>query len=305
MKFYIPTIEVIDEIKAAMKNNTKMCCEMSPANAVLWARYYKTEIAFWNGELIFRSLGEDGIYSYSCDLQDSKQARDLFDQVNQLAKKQGQPLRMHCIMQQEFDQIEEWYPGQYEMQVRRDSSDYIYLREKLATLAGSKLHGKRNHIHRFEEQHPDWSYETITDANEQECARMAMHWCMANCMGEQDVIEYDKIDESKLVVYAIRHREQLGMIGGAIRADGRIIAITLGERLTEDTFVVHFEKAYADIQGAYPIINREFVRHELGEYQYVNREEDLGEEGLRKAKLSYRPEILLEKGIVTKKQEEA
>ena len=132
-----------------------------------------------------------------------------------------------------------------------------------------------------------------------------MHWCMANCMGEQDVIEYDKIDESKLVVYAIRHREQLGMIGGAIRADGRIIAITLGERLTEDTFVVHFEKAYADIQGAYPIINREFVRHELGEYRYVNREEDLGEEGLRKAKLSYRPEILLEKGIVTKKQEEA
>ena len=71
--------------------------------------------------------------------------------------------------------------------------------------------------------------------------------------------------------------------------------------MTKDTFVVHFEKAYADIQGAYPIINREFVKHEMAEYQYVNREEDMGEEGLRKAKLSYRPEILLEKGIIKRK----
>lgn len=302
MNFYVPTIEDIDRIKFAMKNNTKLCCEMSPANAVLWARYYKTEIAFQNGELLFRSLGEDGVYSYSCDIQDSLDGKALFDEICRLAMEQKQPLRMHCVMQQEFEQIEEWYPGQYQMTVNRDYCDYIYSREKLATLAGKKLHGKRNHIHRFEEQHPDWSYEPINDSNEQECARMAMHWCMANCMDGEDTIEYDKIDESKLVVYAIRHREQLGVTGGAIRADGRIIAITLGERLTDNAFVVHFEKAYADIQGAYPIINREFVRHELENYVYVNREEDLGEEGLRKAKSSYYPEILLEKGIVTKKQ---
>ena len=305
MRFYVPTIEDIDKIKESMKNNTKMCCEMSPANTVLWARYYKTEITFWKETLIFRSLGEDGIYSYSCDLQDSGRAKEVFDQMNQFAREQEQPFRMHCVMKQEFDMIEEWYPGKYQIRTDRDYCDYIYLQERLATLAGSKLHGKRNHIHRFEERYPDWKYEAITDANEQECAGMAMHWCMVNCMGEEDQIEYDKIDESRLVVYAIRHRKQLGMIGGAIRANGKIVAITLGERLTDDTFVVHFEKAYADIQGAYPIINREFVRHELKAYQYVNREEDLGEEGLRKAKLSYRPEILLEKGCVIEKQEEA
>ena len=289
MNFYVPTIEDIGRIKFAMKNNTKLCCEMSPANAVLWARYYKTEIAFQNGELLFRSLGEDGVYSYSCDIQDSLDGKALFDEICKLAMEQKQPLRMHSVMKQEFEQIKEWYPGQYQMTVNRDYCDYIYSGEKLATLAGKKLHGKRNHIHRFEEQHPDWSYEPINDNNEQECARMAMYWCMANCVDGEDTIEYDKIDESKLVVYAIR-------------ADGRIIAITLGERLTDNAFVVHFEKAYADIQGAYPIINREFVRHELENYVYVNREEDLGEEGLRKAKLSYYPEILLEKGIVTKKQ---
>ena len=89
------------------------------------------------------------------------------------------------------------------------------------------------------------------------------------------------------------------MVGGATRVNGEIIAITLGERLTEDTFVVHFEKAFSEIQGAYPIINREFVRHELADYVYVNREEDMGIEGLRKAKLSYRPDILLDKGVIT------
>ena len=135
---------------------------------------------------------------------------------------------------------------------------------------------------------------------------MAMRWCLENCADENDNWEHDKIDESKLVVYAIRHRDELGMKGGALRAGGRIVAITLGERLTNDTFVVHFEKAFSDVQGAYPMINREFVRNELKQYTYVNREEDLGEEGLRKAKLSYRPERLLDKGMITiKKQEEA
>ena len=92
----------------------------------------------------------------------------------------------------------------------------------------------------------------------------------------------------------------LCMIGGLIRAEGKVVAFTLGERLTEDTFDVHFEKAYADVQGAYAMINREFVRRELSDYTYINREEDMGIPGLRQAKLSYQPDSLVEKGIVTK-----
>ena len=85
-----------------------------------------------------------------------------------------------------------------------------------------------------------------------------------------------------------------------IDAEGKVVAFTLGERLTEDTFDVHFEKAYADLQGAYAMINREFVRRELSDYTYINREEDMGIPGLRQAKLSYQPDSLVEKGIVTK-----
>ncbi len=298
MDFFVPTIKDMKEIKDALNDNKKRCCEMSPANTVLWAKHYNTEIAFWEGNLIFRSNREKIGYVYSCNLLSAEKPKQLFDRLVELAKEEGQRFCMYCVMEEEMELIEGWYPGVYQMTYNRDESDYIYMQEKLASLAGKKLHGKRNHIHRFEEQNPDWVYERISEENEEDCAKMAMRWCMKNCTGEENEIEYDKIDESKLVVYAIRHRDELGMIGGALRAGGSIIAITLGERLTSDTFVVHFEKAFSEIQGAYPMVNREFVRHELADYTYVNREEDLGEEGLRKAKLSYRPEIILNKGIL-------
>jgi hypothetical protein len=97
---------------------------------------------------------------------------------------------------------------------------------------------------------------------------------------------------------ALAHLEELELKGGLIRLDGEVIAFTLGEPICEDTFVVHIEKAFADIQGAYPMINQQFVEHECSDYQYINREEDTGAEGLRKAKLSYRPVFLVEKGKV-------
>lgn len=302
MEFQTPTILDVDRIGNVMKKNTKCGCEMSLANTILWARHYHTEIAFYGEDIIFRSMREDGNYSYCIDLLDAKDAKALFHKVVQLAQEQKQPFRMYCVTEKEWEMLNSWYPEQYQIEYNRDGADYIYSREKLAALSGKKLHGKRNHIHRFEEANPDWKYETITDENEEECARMAMQWCIKNCMSEEDEIEFDKIDESKLVVYAIRHRKELGMTGGALRVSGKVIAITLGERLTDDVFVVHFEKAFSDIQGAYPMINREFVRHELMKYMYVNREEDLGLPGLRKAKLSYYPEILLKKGTVTVKR---
>ena len=299
MEFFVPTIEDIEKLKNMGCNNNKRGCEVSPANTVLWAKHYNTEIAVWEQEVIYRAHMDNGMFSYACNLYSSQRPKEMFDQIVKLSKDMGQPFRMHCVIEEEYQMIEQWYPNQYRIDIRRQDCDYIYLREKLATLSGKKLHSKRNHIHRFEERYPDWQYESITGVNEDECAKMAMKWCFLNCSDENDNWEYDKIDESKLVVYAIRHRDELGMIGGALRAGGEIIAITLGEPLTKDTFVVHFEKAFSDIQGAYPMINREFVRNELQTYTYVNREEDLGDEGLRKAKMSYRPDILLEKGIVT------
>ena len=99
---------------------------------------------------------------------------------------------------------------------------------------------------------------------------------------------------------SLRLFEELHLTGGVLRIDGKVVAFTIGEPICEDTYVVHIEKAYADVQGAYTMINQQFVEHELlGKYRYVNREDDVGLEGLRKAKLSYKPVFLVEKGYVT------
>jgi hypothetical protein len=98
--------------------------------------------------------------------------------------------------------------------------------------------------------------------------------------------------------------EELGFSGGVLRVDGKVVAFTIGEAICEDTYVVHIEKAFADVEGAYTMINQQFVEHECMKYRYVNREEDTGAEGLRKAKLSYHPAFLVEKGFVTERKNE-
>ncbi len=204
---------------------------------------------------------------------------------------------MHLVQEQEYGLLELWYPGKFQIAYDRDSADYVYETEKLTTLAGKKLHGKRNHINKFKENYPNWVYEPVTGENVEECFQMALKWRKeAEC--EQDE---EKRAEMCVTLNALRLLEELQLKGGLLRAEpgGEVIAFTIGEPLNPDTFVVHIEKAFAEVQGAYPMINQQFVAHEAQGYQYVNREEDTGAEGLRKAKLSYRPAFLVEKGMVT------
>ena len=124
-----------------------------------------------------------------------------------------------------------------------------------------------------------------------------------------DEWENEKEDKNRSLGYdyiatklMLEHFDELQLRGGAIKVNGKIIAFTIGERLTNDTFVVHVEKAFADINGSYTIINREFIKHEASEFKYINREEDMGLDSLRQAKLSYQPEILLEEGFLRPKK---
>ena len=170
-----------------------------------------------------------------------------------------------------------------------------YCKEKdVPSLAGKKLHGKRNHINKFKALYPDWSYEPLNDDNVEDCFQMALKWRNKN--GCED--DPEKNAEMCVTLNSLRLYKELGLKGGVLKADGKIVAFTVGEPVSDDTFVVHIEKAFAEVDGAYPMINQQFVQHECMEYEYVNREEDTGAEGLRKAKLSYRPAFLEEKGIV-------
>ena len=128
---------------------------------------------------------------------------------------------------------------------------------------------------------------------------MALKWRNKNGCEEDP----EKNSEMCVTLNSLRLYKELNLKGGLIRAEGEIVAFSIGEPVTEDTFVVHIEKAFADVPGAYPMINQQFVQHEMQGFSYVNREEDMGEEGLRSAKESYHPVFMVEKGIVTEKGE--
>jgi hypothetical protein len=160
------------------------------------------------------------------------------------------------------------------------------------------LSGKRNHINRFIEHHRDWRYETLSKANFDDVRRMNTLWCIQNGCAEDLAIS----EEYCAVESAIRHYDELGLSGGLIRTGGKVVAFSIGDPLNEDTFLIHFEKAFADVQGAYQMINQQFVQHHCMDYKYVDREEDAGVEGLRRAKLSYHPVLIAEKYTATLKE---
>lgn len=287
---------------------THRSCELIFANIYLWKRFCPTEFAVVEDTLVFRSFTESDSMSITFPAGEEAQIRKALDVLFAYFEERNMPIRMHLVQEQEFELLTQWYPGRFSIEYDRDSADYVYETEKLTTLAGKKLHGKRNHINNFKKQYPDWSYERITEANKEECFRMALKWRQDHVCDygddEEDEQEEEKRDELCVALNALRLMDELELVGGLLRAGGEVVAFTIGEPLNADTFVVHIEKAFADIQGAYPMINQQFVEHEAQDFKYVNREEDTGSEGLRKAKLSYYPVFLVNKGLVREIKEE-
>ena len=178
----------------------------------------------------------------------------------------------------------------------RDQYDYIYRRTDLATLHGKHLDAKRNHIHRFRAEHPDFEYRPLTPELFDECRRLTEIWQEEK---NENYKRNETIDAEHRVIETIfSHWDALGMIGGSIFVDGRMVAFTYGAAVTTDTFDVCVEKADRHVEGAFAIINQQFAEHLPEQYVYLNREEDMGIPGLRQAKLSYHPEILLTYNVV-------
>ncbi len=294
MEIFKPSMENIGIIKNHLRYNRYFGCELTAANNILWSKFYDTSFVIVEDMLSYCKMEENKpiMFTFPVGKHNPKGA---FDILCQEFEKCGTAPKFNLVHPEMFQQIEEWYPGKFKIEYDRDVADYLYEYKTLSELKGKKLHGKRNHINRFEENYPDYVYEIIGASNYKECIELAYNWEKDNNPDEAE----DKRYERNIIEQALNNREQLGLIGGLIRVDGRVIAFTVGEAINDKCFVVHFEKAYADIQGAYPMINREFVRRQLKGYKYINREEDLGIPGLRHAKTSYQPVKLVEKGVVT------
>ncbi|MGN0523253.1 MAG: DUF2156 domain-containing protein [Eubacterium sp.] len=294
LNFSKPTIKDKAWVDKCLRHANSYNCEYSFGNIFIWATAYSTQICHYKDFFICK-WGRNKDISYSLPLGEG----DFTDAINQIiadAKESGVIPRIYGITDGYLTMLQEAFTGKFTYHYDDGYNDYIYSTEKMASLTGKKYHGKRNHITNFKKNNPNWSFERLNSENIPEC--IALHSKWIENKSENSENDEDFSLEFEAVLNAFENYDALDLVGGLIRIDGRVIAYTLGEaQVNGRCFVTHFEKAPADIQGAYPIINQEFTKNCLMNYEFVNREEDLGIEGLRRAKQSYYPEIWLKKCV--------
>lgn len=286
-EFYNTSIDDREKVCNILEKHECGTLEYNFTTFFIWQKIYDIKIAV-EDEMLFSRTGRDRI-SFLFPVAD--------DIEKALSKLEGYcvaekiPMNFHCLVKSQKEILEKIYPDRYNFKETRDSGDYIYKAESLINLKGKKLSSKRNHINRFIQNNPDWRYESITGENISDAVEMHKIWCKKTEEKEKAGL----YEESIAVKEAFRYYEELKLSGGILYVGNEAVAFSVGDRLNDNTFLVHIEKAFADIQGAYPMINKQFVINNCSEYEFVNREDDTGDEGLRKAKLSYQPYEIIEK----------
>lgn len=290
-------------VEACFHASGNQGCEYSFATLFLWSGTYHQQVAAMDGYVLERMRGSRGFgYLFPAG---SGPLEPVLSALERDAAERGEPCRFFCVTPEQARLLEEIRPGRYRLEPDRDGWDYLYDVDRLADLAGKKLHGKRNHIRRFEDEHPDWRAEEITVENLGECAAMDLEWNRLYRTGNGDAEKeaQTRLDERHAMSKAFAFYEQLGLAGLLIRCQGQVVAFTMGSLINPETVDVHFEKAYGEIQGAYPIINREFarwIRDHRPQVRWLNREDDMGLEGLRRSKNSYYPDRMVEKYLAVR-----
>ena len=279
MEFHSLTLSDREAMQAVTLNSGRRNCNYTFANLIGWQFLYKTEVCVLKDAVVLR-FSYEGERAYMV-CTSGNLTREL---VSALLSDSGGKLTIYGL---EDSQASALSAFKVQVEPLRDQYDYIYRRTDLALLQGGHLQAKRNHVNRFRADNPGFEYRPLTAELFDECRRLTGIW-----QGEKETS--DTIDAERLVMETIfSNWDSLGMIGGSIFVNGRMVAFCYGAAVTHDTFDICVEKADRNIEGAFAIINQQFAAHLPEQYIYVNREEDMGIPGLRKAKLSYHPEIML------------
>lgn len=285
MEFHSPTLADANWVKEAFNAEQTDCCEYCFGNIYMWSQIYQNKICDDNGIFVSADFTDTTVFCYPIGKGDKE---STINKLIEYAKENNITLEFFGLTEKDRDELSFLFPNQFEITETRDYFDYLYTSESLANLAGRKLASKRNHISYFEKTF-DWKYEPITPENINQCAILNEHWERLNREKNPEEIG----EENEAIKIALDNYFDLGFEGGILTIQGEAVAFTFGERLNSNTFCTHVEKAYGNIRGAYQMINREFARQLRDRYEFINREEDTGSEGLRKAKLSYHPHRLI------------
>ncbi len=285
-------IELCDKEKLLpfLQSSDEFTCEISFINLLIWQPLYNNCYCIEDNTLFLKSY-DDNVETYSLPFGDIKKGMEKI--INHTKK-------LPVIWAQDgnrFNQFKMLFSEKYDIYESRNEFDYIYNSSDLINLSGKKYHSKRNHISAFSKQF-NWHYEDINPHNIIEVKKCAESWYSQYGNNIDEELKTEKNGISLM----LNNMEFLNLKGGAIFVDNRVVAFTLGSAINDHVYNIHIEKAISGYETAYTVINREFAARNCQNYKYINREDDLGIEGLRKSKLSYKPQILLPKYICTKKE---
>ena len=256
-----------DLLRSFTMESKCMNCDMNVANLCAWQFLYHTEYAVVEGFLVLRFV-LDGHVTYMKPIGKGD-LRPVLELLMADARSLGDTLRVACVCPCAQALMDESMPGAFTYTINRDKSDYLYLREKLVTLSGKKLQPKRNHVSKFKRTYPNYEYRPLTPDLVPDCIRLGEEWCRTNDSCMQRAMQA----EQKMIAYALQHIDELHIVGGTLFVEGKMVAFTFGSRINAEAFDVCVEKADTSYEGAYAMINNEFVSRLPEDIVYINREE--------------------------------
>lgn len=266
-------------------------CDLSFANMYCWHELFGSQWAEVDGFLLirFRIDGSES-WGYMQPVGEGDFTH-LLPLLESDARERGEALRLYGLTQEGAQCITTYYGSRVACFAPRATADYIYRRADLVALTGKRYQPKRNHINRFLSLYADHHFAPLTADRIDECLRLEEEWCRNRGGCHDEGVRAER----RALMRAFEAFDDLGLRGGLLYVGDRLVAFTFGSPLNDHTFDIHIEKADTRYEGVFAMINRLFAQSLPEEFTYLNREEDLGVEGLRKAKLSYQPAFLEQK----------
>ncbi len=288
LEFIKTSLENYDIIKAFSLAYPARQCDRSAGATVMWGDYYDNHYAVYDGTITFTSNFTGSIcFTYPV----GRNVDGMLDKINEYCIEKNIPMVVCSVNKDELEFIKAKYPD-CEVSADRDWFDYLYEKDAIMNLAGRKYATQRNHINKFKKLYNDYGFEKITKDNIAEIIEFTKNFSFNS---EKDTSAQTELE---ICLSVLENYDKYAMLGGALRINGRIAGYSIGE-ITGDTLIVHIEKADVSYHGAYQMVTNSFLRMYADDsVKFVNREEDCGDEGLRKSKLSYNPVELIEKSTV-------
>ncbi len=298
MQFDIKDITLEDKplFDQYFANYNGMNSEYTFTNMFIWRKSYNIRYAVIDGMLCIFSRHGGSAETVNFPLG-SGDIKSVISKLTRYFNEIGQRPLIRLYNDFEVDALNASFPDLFILTEDRNSFDYVYKVSDLINLPGSKYHSKRNHINQFIANYP-YKYQKITNDQLLPCFLMFEKWCDS----KKDTVD-GILEQHEAVKNLIDNFDALNVSGGCISVDEKIIAFSFGEVLSakNSVAVIHLEHADTDFRGSFPMINQQFLENEWSTLTYVNREEDMGLMGLRNAKKSYKPCLMIKKYVASLK----